>query len=64
MRGLCELPFDDYLRMAGSVGWDTKIRLTARAVLRKALWNLFATWKLRTLEGNKPEIALTRTALW
>ena len=58
-----ELPFDDYLRMARIlVGLGiTKIRLTGgEPLLRKGIVEFVRDLaKLRTLEGNKPEIALT-----
>ena len=58
-----ELPFEDYLRMARllvSLG-ITKIRLTGgEPLLRKGIVEFVGDLaKLRTLEGNKPEIALT-----
>ncbi len=58
-----ELPFDDYLRMARIlVGLGiTKIRLTGgEPLLRKGIVEFVrALAKLRTLDGQKPEIALT-----
>src|SRR6202142_3795816 len=58
-----ELPFTDYLRMARilvSLG-ITKIRLTGgEPLLRKGIVELVRDLaKLRTVEGKKPEIALT-----
>jgi GTP 3',8-cyclase len=58
-----ELPFEDYLRMARllvSLG-ITKIRLTGgEPLLRKGIVEFVGDLaKLRTSEGNKPEIALT-----
>ncbi len=58
-----ELPFEDYLRMARIlVGLGiTKIRLTGgEPLLRKGIVDFVGDLaKLRTLAGNKPEIALT-----
>src|SRR5208337_4640426 len=58
-----ELPFEDYLRMARIlVGLGiTKIRLTGgEPLLRKGIVEFVRDLaKLRTLDGNKPEIALT-----
>jgi cyclic pyranopterin phosphate synthase len=58
-----ELPFEDYLRMARilvSLG-ITKIRLTGgEPLLRKGIVEFVrALTNLRTIQGNKPEIALT-----
>ncbi len=58
-----ELPFDDYLRMARIlIGLGiTKIRLTGgEPLLRKGIVKFVRDLsKLQTLEGKKPEIALT-----
>src|SRR5450759_1612993 len=58
-----ELPFDDYLRMARIlVGLGiTKIRLTGgEPLLRKGIVEFVGDLaKLRTVDGKKPEIALT-----
>ena len=57
-----ELPFDDYLRMARilvSLG-ITKIRLTGEPLLRRGIVEFVRELaKLRTIDGARPEIALT-----